>query len=115
MTQDYKHDYNNGQIYGWNGGECPVHPETVVRVWFRSGPEQEKKALSYRWTHGMKFGDIIAFQVAKPYVEPKEPREWWIWRDSRGRVIDMFKTKITRDDVHFLAGDEIIHVREVKE
>ena len=71
---DYKHevrDYNNGQIWGWNGGECPVHPETVVQVWFRSGPDQEKKAFSYRWTHGMKYGDIIAFRVVKPYVEPK--------------------------------------------
>ncbi len=23
-------DWNNGQIHGWNGGDCPVHPETVV-------------------------------------------------------------------------------------
>jgi hypothetical protein len=106
-------DYNNGQIHGWNGGECPVHPETVVKVWFRHGGCS--RGNGYDWTHKEDVSDIIAFQVVKQYVEPNEPREWWIWRDSRGRVIDMFNTKTTRDDVHFLAGDEIIHVREVNE
>lgn len=31
-------DYNDGKIHGWNGGECPVHPETVVMAWHRSLP-----------------------------------------------------------------------------
>ena len=22
--------YNDGKWHGWNGGECPVHPKTVV-------------------------------------------------------------------------------------
>lgn len=108
-------DYNDGQIHVWNGGDCPVHPETMVEAWFRGGGSSETVANRLFWSRSDKDGDIIAFQVVKPYVEPKESREWWIWRDSRGRVIDMFKTKITRDDVHLLAGDEIIHVREVKE
>ena len=25
-------NYNDGRWHGWNGGECPVHPETVVVV-----------------------------------------------------------------------------------
>lgn len=39
MTE-YKHEvcrpanYNDGTIHGWNGGDCPVHPETVVKVYF---------------------------------------------------------------------------------
>ena len=75
---DYKHevrrptDYNNGQIHGWNGGECPVHPETVVKFWMRDGysvPEGIGKSL--RWSALSASSDIIAFQVVKPYVEPK--------------------------------------------
>ncbi len=47
--------------------------------------------------------------------QPPKPREWWIWRDGRGTVNGMFLSKTTRENVHFLAGDEIIHVREVIE
>jgi hypothetical protein len=30
MTPSEK--YIEGKWYGWNGGECPVHPEAVVDV-----------------------------------------------------------------------------------
>ena len=57
-------DYNNGQIWGWNGGECPVHPKTVVRYWLRSGrTSDENTACALRWCHNESDGDIIAFQV----------------------------------------------------
>ena len=75
---DYKHevrrptDYNNGQIWGWNGGECPVHPETVVKTWRRlGGCEPNLPAKKMEWGHLKHCGDIIAFQVVKAYVEPK--------------------------------------------
>lgn len=102
-------NYNDKQIHGWNGGDCPVHPETVVGYWLRAGFAGEGTAKYWGWDHKDSDNDIIAFRVMKEYVEP---REWWVWRDSRGRVNGMFNTKTTRDDVHFLAGDEIIHVRE---
>lgn len=25
-------DYYDGCWHGWNGGECPVHPETIIDV-----------------------------------------------------------------------------------
>lgn len=66
-------NYNDGQIHGWNGGECPVHPETVVKYWLRdhrpSSEPQDANTLS--WSHKDKSWDIIAFQVVKAYVEPK--------------------------------------------
>jgi hypothetical protein len=62
-------DYNNGQIHGWNGGESPVHPETVVKVWFRHGGCSGGNG--YDWVHTGEDADIIAFQVVKAYVEPK--------------------------------------------
>lgn len=63
-------DWNDGQIHGWNGGDCPVHPETVVNTWRDGGAKDEKLAGCCHW--GRDFGgDIIAFRVVKQYVEPK--------------------------------------------
>lgn len=65
-------DSNNGQIWGWNGGECPVHPKTVVRYWLRSGRTfDENTAYALRWCHNESAGDIVAFQVVKVQTEPK--------------------------------------------
>jgi hypothetical protein len=59
-------DYNDGQIHGWNGGECPVHPDSEVKAWTDEGAD-------YR--HAKNWNDeetpIVAFKVTKPYVEPK--------------------------------------------
>lgn len=65
-------EYVTSKFYGWNGGECPVHPETVVEVWFRGQSYQPAlKATYLEWEHGNSTGDIIAFQVITPCVEPK--------------------------------------------
>lgn len=64
-------NYNNGQIHGWNGGDCPVHPETVVEYWTRGLDACHCKAGDLDWSHCGKNFDIIAFQVVKAYVEPK--------------------------------------------
>ena len=65
-------DYNDGKIHGWNGGECPVHPESVVTTWMRCGKCVEGwQATSFGWGHYGGKGDIVCFQVTKPYVEPK--------------------------------------------
>lgn len=86
-----KPDYNNGNWWGWSGGECPVHPESVVEyIWHdtnqnRFGSMQMKAGYNENderpaWPH------IIRFRVVTPYVEPapaetaKPPkrRVWWI-------------------------------------
>jgi len=67
-------DYNDGKIHGWNGGECPVHPESEVMVWLRSASFTiGTEAGLVNWVHGVSDTDmdIIAFQVTKPYIEPK--------------------------------------------
>lgn len=74
-------DYNDGTIHGWNGGDCPVHPETVVEVWFREGGREELLADAYVWTCHFNEGDIIAFRVVKPYVEP---RVLWVNEEADG-------------------------------
>jgi hypothetical protein len=73
-------DYNNGEVWGWNGGECPVHPKTEVRVWFRGKGSGTSLASGFRWNRADLGGDITAFQVVKSYVEPKT-----IWvNETRG-------------------------------
>jgi len=64
-------DYNDGQIHGWNGGECPVHTKTVVAVWFRCKDSDIFQANALFWHHADACDDIVAFRVVKPYVEPK--------------------------------------------
>ena len=64
-------DYNHGKIHGWNGGECPVHPETEVEYWLRDGVPETIKAEWLWWSHETTGSDVIAFRVVKEYVEPK--------------------------------------------
>jgi hypothetical protein len=71
MMKTMTNDYNDGQIWGWNGGECPVHPETVVEVWFRCKDSDIWPAGGLEWKHTCEYDDIIAFKVVKQHVEPK--------------------------------------------
>lgn len=99
-----KEDYNLNQMYPWNGGDCPVHPETVVEVWFRVGSRGEKQSGNYYWGCSGANIDIIAFRVVKEYVEPKVI---WVNEESdgihvaydseeqaRGSVVDSLVTRI---------------------
>jgi hypothetical protein len=63
-------DYNDGKWHGWNGGECPVHPESVVEaVWYHE--TSTGIAGKFDCYVGSRFS-IIAFRVTKPYREPRE-------------------------------------------
>ena len=65
-------NWNDGTVHGWNGGDCPVHPKTVVKYWTNSGEKSPHSAKCLRWKHTDEgLGDIIAFRVIKEYVEPK--------------------------------------------
>lgn len=66
-------NYNDGKIHGWNGGDCPVHPNTVVHCWLRSASAGKEEAGELEWKHRSDINmlDIIAFQVVKEYKEPK--------------------------------------------
>ncbi len=87
-------NYNNGQIWGWNGGECPVHPETAVKFWMREDLlclNNKALAKELTWKHVDEVQDIIAFQVVKAYVEPKviwvneyeQGRDWMTYTDEQ--------------------------------
>lgn len=95
-------NYNDDKWHGWNGGECPVHPNSVVEaVWISGGPfrSEQRKASDFFWN--APFSKIIAFRVVKEY---REPREWWVHPERR----------IVAD---YNPGNEHgwVHVREVVE
>jgi hypothetical protein len=53
----------------WSGGECPIRPETLVKVRFRHNdtePDKWKHAARYHWHHHGGGGDIIAYRLASP-------------------------------------------------
>ena len=67
-----------GPLIGWNGGECPVPPDTQVRCFFRgrnpySGPaiwpqlrDEDQATMWHHAPSGRRFdpaADIVAYQV----------------------------------------------------
>jgi hypothetical protein len=73
MTQSEK--YIEGQWYGWNGGECPVHPEAVVDVAVAASKfiidlYESRLAGAFCWSRDDP-SPIIAFRVVKHHVETK--------------------------------------------
>ena len=102
-------DYNDGNWHGWNGGECPVHPESVIDLkWMTRdglfGVDHERIARNYNWP------TPCLFRV----VEPPKPREFWINEYEMG-FGGVFESKAKADEC--AAGNRIrcIHVREVIE
>jgi hypothetical protein len=69
-------DYNDGKWHGWNGGECPVDPQTHVDIVYKNndgscGRHHGYCAREWSWFHIDDF-DIIAFRVVRP-VKPADP------------------------------------------
>jgi hypothetical protein len=78
--EDSMTDYNDGEWHIWKGGECPVHPESVVEIRLRVAGEgfdgQERQASELVWVHDHDSEvDIICFRVVKAH---REPRVWWV-------------------------------------
>lgn len=58
----------------WNGGECPVPPETTVEVRFRGGRTSNMDApgADWRWSHHGEGSDIVAYRVREKTEAPRE-------------------------------------------
>lgn len=97
-------DYNDGKWWGWNGGECPVHPESEIYGVEPRGIfwTTEAKNLCWKSFRG-------AFRVTK---EHKEPREFWLVPETAG-----YSSKVWTENPYTTRwhGEEIVHVREVLE
>jgi hypothetical protein len=95
-----KQDYNNGNWHPWTGGDCPVHPDSIVDVMFHDGHIAiGLDADEWDWSLDI-CTNIVAFKVTKEFKA--EPREFWIntfsYSTRRNKPEDM---------------DGWIHVREV--
>jgi len=71
-----------GDFIIWQGGECPVDPDTVVEVKMTGCVEDMyvRRAGDLRWTHTNYSGDIIAYRVVeapKPKVQIPEGFTPW--------------------------------------
>lgn len=119
-------NYNDGKWHGWNGGECPIHPESLVEAVFLddtnpgrpydslnslNGREMEAKTGDRCWTWSPIHRKIIAFRVVKEY---REPREWWLTKC--GSYTHAHETlEAAQNYERCNRNVEIIHVREVVE
>ena len=85
-------NYNDGNWWGWNGGECPVHPDTEVDAVTKT---KVLGCTELRYAAVWRAGDfdwrasaatpIIAFRVTK---EHRGPREWWLDPET-GQAVTM--------------------------
>ena len=114
-------NYNDGNWHGWNGEECPVHPESYVQgLYLRDGkPTHDSPVTDYASQFDWKrdhANTLVAFRVLK---EHREPREWWAFgahlRDTLADA-ETFRAEVHRanPDMGFMITP-IIHVREVLE
>jgi hypothetical protein len=104
MTDTY--DKEN-HWYGWNGGERPVHANTIVDTVDVDGGSWRGEASGADWSHDNRPNDIAAFRITRLYREPRKAREWWLDIELDGAV-----TVYPANQV-FKATGEVIHVREV--
>lgn len=63
-------DYNDGKWHGWDGGECPVHPKTLVQAADYNGISPIIYADDLNW-EPITENKIAAFRVVKKFEEPK--------------------------------------------
>jgi hypothetical protein len=112
-------DYNDGNWRGWNGGECPVHPKSLVDyVWH--DPRTERAGVNFRREAieedcpRLAWGNVVKFRVVKEF---REPRECW----SVGEHIHyteaeaiVFRKRVADNNPGVCSEDRpIIHWREV--
>jgi hypothetical protein len=107
-------NYNDGEPHIWKGGVRPVHPLTVVRIWFQDSLPSVGVAGNFTWECLKGSGDIIAFQVITPYVEPRKPLECWMVTTPKGTVWP-FLYGHEADEQAKANGGTIHHMREVIE
>jgi prepilin-type processing-associated H-X9-DG protein len=73
-------NYNDGKWHGWNGGDCPVHPDTIVNITYADGQVREKFCAGI-W----KWDEPLMFRVIKEYRKPVTKEytgECWAYQHS---------------------------------
>ena len=101
-----------GLWHGWNGGVCPIHPDSEISVCLLNGlTHHEVTAKSVAPSHWAE-GIAVAFRVTKPY---REPREFWVTKcGGYTHAHDSAEAAQTYAKANENLGVAIIHVREVR-
>lgn len=76
-------DYNDGNWHGWNGGECPVHPKTLVEYIYHKedlGIVRTEKRAAGGGTHinPVPWRYVVKFRVIQEHKECTGPQEVWL-------------------------------------
>ena len=115
-------DFNDGEWHGWNGGDCPVHPDSVVQTQLADETRLDVieetadcffPAANLDWESKCARYSIIAFRVVTPYVEPVKPLERWVIY-SRGVPWAHYNNRSDAElDAQRYPKSRIVHMREV--
>ena len=106
-------NYNDGLWHGWNGGECPVDPGTMINAIFddKSGfvGDKTERADFFRWDGSLA---PVAFRVVHP--APPQPRTIYLCEDP-GLIPTIHKTAIdaTKAALSYGPGATVSEWREV--
>jgi hypothetical protein len=95
-------NYNDGKWHGWNGGECPVHPQSVVEAIWDDGSGAGYIAEADQLGWGTSETPPCVFRVVKPYTDPRE-----------GYAVTLFRTAREAKTAHPCCDP--VFVREVRE
>lgn len=103
-------DYNDGKWHGWNGGECPVDPDSECEfIDPVDDTQNDEPIVSFASARMHDWDCPVLFRVTKP--APPKPREFWLRFDMNGTLPVVYGSPtdpVTPDGF-------VVHVREVLE
>ena len=76
-------NYNDGNWHAWEGGKCPVHPQSIIEViWSTRGQDGvihgvTRQAVNFQPTNWMA-GPVTCIQWFRVAKEYREPRRFWV-------------------------------------
>lgn len=73
-------DYNDGEWHEWSGGECPVHPKSIIEGYWHKGAKDLYapatfnigEAGGFTFPHVEGWEKLKLFRVVKEYKRPRE-------------------------------------------
>ena len=100
LWKDMTPEEKGALLLAYHEGKVIEHTLWSGNGWFEIRKDYEGRVGWY---------DDLAYRV-KP-----EPREFWLWCNGEGQVIQKYSSPIERHQMHLAVGDELIRVREVLE
>jgi len=100
-------DYNDGEWHAWSGGECPVHPETLIEIFTPDANFTDRRAGITHWAGN--YGPFL-FRVTKQHIEPLE---LWVNIQDNGWVAAY--NSATQAAYWLGKTGRTVHMREVTE